>query len=100
MENSDTRRTGETILYRIVIGGPMATDWADWFGAVRVAPSGENSVLEVEVADQAELYGRLRRIHDLHLPLISIQVIDPSPPREEASPGADPTKPIGSNPNE
>lgn len=79
----------------------MAADWAGWFGADLLAPEGENSVLEVEVADQAELYGRLRRIHDLHLTLISLQVIDTSAVTEDPFPCPDPSnKPTRSNPHE
>jgi hypothetical protein len=62
----------DTLLYRLEIGGAVDGRWADWFGADSVRTRGDTTVLEVRVADQSELYGRLRRIHDLNLKLISV----------------------------
>lgn len=66
----------DTLLYRLEIGGAVDRQWADWFGADTVRAAGNNTVLEVRVADQSELYGRLRRIHDLNLKLISVTRVD------------------------
>lgn len=65
-------------LYRLEIGGSVAASWIDWFEADTITPLGENTVLEVRVSDQAELYGRLRRIHDLNLRLVSLTFVGPA----------------------
>jgi len=62
----------DALLYRLEIGSAVDGRWADWFGAETVRAEGDTTVLEVRVADQSELYGRLRRIHDLNLKLISV----------------------------
>jgi hypothetical protein len=79
------RGIGET-LYRLEVAGPVVASWADWFDADTITPRGENTVLEVRVSDQAELYGRLRRIHDLNLRLISLSLAGTGKP--EAGPEA------------
>lgn len=58
------------------VPGTLSPEQGRWFGAERVIPEGSNTILELKVADQAELYGRLRRIHDLNLQLISLQRLD------------------------
>lgn len=73
------RRTDDTdaALYRLEISGSVAASWIDWFEADTITPLGGNTVLEVRVSDQAELYGRLRRIHDLNLQLVSVTLVGP-----------------------
>ena len=58
--------------YEIEVGGQVGPRWRDWFEADAVIPAGSNTILRVRVADQSELYGRLRRIHDLNLRLIAL----------------------------
>lgn len=60
------------IHYRIVIEGELGEDWAPWFGAGSVRSKNGTTVLQVAVSDQSELHGLLRRVHDLHLPLVSV----------------------------
>jgi hypothetical protein len=62
----------EAMRYRLEVGGSVGASWCEWFEADTVTPAGDNTVLELRVADRAELYGRLRRIHDLNLRLISV----------------------------
>ena len=78
MDTFDTPAEGEAIRYHVVIAGHVPAEWIGWFEADSLTPAWENTVLEVRVTDQAELYGRLRRIHDLHLKLISITPCDPN----------------------
>lgn len=86
MEPDHENAEVETARYRLEVAGPMASGWVDWFEADTISPLGENTVLEVRVRDQAELYGRLRRIHDLNLRLISVTFEGPGKP--EAAPDA------------
>lgn len=72
MGAEDARSDQETRRYRLEIAGGVSADWADWFEAESLTPEGDNTILEIRVADLSELFGRLRRIHDLNLRLISM----------------------------
>lgn len=67
----------ETVLYRVEVAGALAASWPEWFAADAVRTVEENTILDVRVADQAELLGRLRRVHDLNLRLISVTRVGP-----------------------
>jgi hypothetical protein len=75
-EQHQPGRERDTVLYRLEVGGPVGPEWVGWLEAEALTQVGENTVLDIRVADQAELYGRLRRIHDLNLTLISMVRID------------------------
>lgn len=64
------------LTYRLEVEGRIGDRWSDWFEADVVRSEGASTVLELRVADQSELYGRLRRIHDLNLRLISVTRTD------------------------
>ena len=68
------------MLYQIRVEGHLARDWADWFDGLSVSldPDGD-TVLTGPLVDQAALYGVLRRVRDLGLPLIAVQCLDRSP---------------------
>lgn len=66
---------GKAELYRLEVEGSVTASWVAWFEAETIARAGANTVLEMRVADQGELHGRLRRIHDLNLRLISVTSI-------------------------
>jgi hypothetical protein len=59
-------------VYRLEVEGRIGPEWAPWFGAVAMECVNGHTVLELMVADQSELHGLLRRVHDLHLPLVSL----------------------------
>lgn len=73
----------ELVLYRLAVGGRIPGSWAGWFEADTITTAQGLTTLDVRVADQAELYGRLRRIHDLNLRLISVTRIG----SEDRAPG-------------
>lgn len=70
--------------YTIVVEGELGEDWASWFGAGSVRSENGHTVLQVTVSDQAELHGLLRRVHDLHLRLVSVTRCVEAAPRESA----------------
>ena len=92
------RRAGT--MYRVVVAGRVGEDWTGWFGADRVEPGEEETVLHLRVADPSELLGRIRRLLDLRLRLLSLVLVDPesgdAPCESPASP--DPTEPNGGLP--
>lgn len=68
-------------VYRIRIGGHLGAEWADWFDGMTITPE-ENghTLLTGPVADQAALYGLLRKIRDLGVPLLSVTRAKPEQP--------------------
>jgi hypothetical protein len=63
--------------YQIRIKGELGQEWADWFGGSAIAREGDGvTLLTCAVVDQAALYGLLRKLRDLGLPLISITRTD------------------------
>ena len=64
--------------YCLEVEGQLPTEWAEWFGAESCRTTGDTTVFELRVRDQAALHGVLRRVHDLHLRLISLTRLDPN----------------------
>ena len=67
-------------LYEIRIKGHLDDRWAGWFEGMTItrADNGE-TLLRGPVADQAALFGLLRRVRDLGLPLLSVMEVDRKP---------------------
>jgi hypothetical protein len=63
----------QAAIYQIRLAGQLGLEWADWFDglAITLEASGE-TLLTGPVADQAALYGLLRKVRDLGTPLISV----------------------------
>jgi hypothetical protein len=65
-------------VYRITVAGRVGEDWGRWFDAEAVRPGEDRSEIVVRVADQADLLGRLRRVHDLNLHLVEVVMLAPA----------------------
>ncbi len=63
----------QPLVYQIRLQGHLGRNWTDWFGDVTITleDNGE-TLLTGPVVDQAALYGLLRKVRDLGLPLISV----------------------------
>jgi hypothetical protein len=62
------------------IKGHLDDCWADWFeGLSFTHESDGTTILAGPVVDQAALYGLLRNVRDLGLPLLSVMEVDPKP---------------------
>jgi hypothetical protein len=74
----------QPMVYQISIEGHLGREWADWFGALSITAQdlGE-TLLTVRVADQAALFGVLRKIRDIGMPLISVIRVAPACPRQK-----------------
>jgi hypothetical protein len=61
------------VVYEIRIGGRLGSQWMDWFEglAISVEASG-NTLITGPVADQAALFGLLKKVRDLGIPLVSV----------------------------
>jgi hypothetical protein len=58
--------------YRLEVEGEVGPEWASWFDARAVRAADGRTVIELEVTDQAQLHGLVRRVLDLHLRLVSL----------------------------
>jgi hypothetical protein len=69
--------SGQPLVYQIRIKGHLGRRWADWFGGliITLEENGE-TLLTGPVVDQAALYGLLRRVRDVGLPLVSVTQIN------------------------
>ncbi len=64
---------GQPMVYQIRIKGHLGPQWTDWFGGLTITlEEGGETLLTCLVVDQAALYGLLRKVRDLGLPLISV----------------------------
>lgn len=66
--------------YEIRIKGHLDDRWSAWFEGMTVTleENGE-TLLKGAVADQAALYGLLKKVRDLGMPLVLVKRIRPQP---------------------
>jgi hypothetical protein len=70
---------GQPMIYQIRIKGHLGRHWANWFEELSITlEDNGDTLLTGPVVDQAALFGLLRKVRDLGLPLISVNPIDPS----------------------
>ncbi len=69
---------GQPMVYQIRIKGHLGREWTDWFGglAITLEDNGE-TLLTGPVVDQAALYGVLRKVRDVGIPLLSVVRVKP-----------------------
>jgi len=61
--------------------GHLNDQWTGWFeGLIITLEEDGNTVLTGSVVDQAALFGLLKKVRDLGIPLISIHNIEPGNP--------------------
>jgi hypothetical protein len=70
--------TDHPVSYEIRVGGPLGPQWMDWFDgmAIQVEPGGDTLIVG-PVTDQAALFGLLKKVRDLGIPLVSIIPLEP-----------------------
>jgi len=63
--------------YEITISGHLDDRWSEWFDGLAITfPTTSTTQLRGALADQSALFGVLKKIHNLGLPLITVQRID------------------------
>jgi hypothetical protein len=80
MANTRDPRTdpGEPLVYQIRIKGHLGPHWSDWFEGLTITlEANGDTLLTGPVVDQAALYGVLRKVRDVGLPLLSVVCVKP-----------------------
>jgi hypothetical protein len=74
-----TEHHQEPGLYVIRIKGHLDSRWTHWFEGLTItlADNGD-TLLAGPVVDQAALHGVLRRVRDLGMPLLSVELVQPN----------------------
>jgi len=83
-QNDNTPLTSQPGLYQIRIEGHLDAQWTDWFSGLAVTLEDNGyTLLAGPVADQSALFGLLKKVRDLGMPLVSVNRVDPeSTPRK------------------
>ncbi|MBK8824581.1 MAG: DUF4386 domain-containing protein [Anaerolineales bacterium] len=64
------------VKYQIRIEGHLGSQWADWFDGFSITLEADGkTLLSGPVPDQPALYGLLRKVRDLGLPLVSVNQV-------------------------
>ena len=66
------------MIYQIRIKGHLSHQWADWFEGLTITLEDNGvTLLRGLVVDQAALYGLLRKVRDLGMPLLAVNRVYP-----------------------
>ncbi len=64
-------------VYQIRLKGHLGSQWSNWFDGLSISlEENGDTLLTGSVADQAALYGLLRRVRDAGLPLLSVTCLE------------------------
>ena len=67
---------GHPVVYQIGIEGHLGSQWTDWFEGLAITlEEGGETLLTGPVVDQAALYGLLKKVRDLGMPLLSVDPV-------------------------
>jgi hypothetical protein len=68
----------QPMVYQIRIKGHLGQEWADWFEGLTITleDNGETFLTGL-VVDQAALFGLLRKVRDVGVPLVSVSPVEP-----------------------
>src|SRR5690349_17217947 len=70
--------TSEPTIYQIRIKGHLGAQWQVWFeGFTITLENNGDALLTGPVIDQAALYGLLKKVRDLGMPLLSVNRVQP-----------------------
>lgn len=71
-----TSEPTETAIYQIRVKGHLDQQWTEWFEGLAITSEANGETLFTgPIADQAALYGVLRKVRDLGMPLLSLHCI-------------------------
>ena len=68
----------QPMIYHIRFKGHLGSQWTDWFEGLTITLEEDgDTLLTGPVIDQAALYGLLKKVRDLGLPLVSVNPVEP-----------------------
>jgi hypothetical protein len=78
-ELSPESHPDEPIVYQIRLKGHLSHLWTEWFDGLTITLEEDgNTLLTGTVLDQAALFGLLKKVRDLGMPLLSVNRVKPS----------------------
>ncbi len=67
----------ESRVYQIRVRGHLNHQWMDWFDGLTITLEADgDTLLTGPVVDQSALYGLLKKIRDLGMPLLSVNCME------------------------
>lgn len=70
-----------TQFYEIRIEGHLDAQWQDWFDGMSITwEENGDTLLTGSIIDQAALFGLLKKVPDLGMPLVSLHRVEPGKP--------------------
>ena len=76
--NFDLTDAGEPMVYHIRVKGHLGREWSDWFEGLTIQLTDDGETLLIgQVVGQAALYGVLRKVRDVGMPLLLVIRIEP-----------------------
>ena len=83
MSNGSQERNdqGQPGVYQIRLKGQLDDQWTGWFEDLTITLEDDgDTLLTGPVVDQAALFGLLKKVRDLGMPLVSINRVEPGKP--------------------
>ena len=78
-EHESEREADQPMDYQFRIKGHLNQQWMHWFEGLTITLEEDgNTLLKGSVIDQSALYGILKKIRDLGMPLLSVNFISPN----------------------
>ena len=78
MAKTHNRNPDKPMQYQIRIKGHLSGQWTDWFEGLTITlEENGNTLLTGPVVDQPALYGLLKKVRDVGLPLLSVICVEP-----------------------
>ena len=74
----------QSAFYQIRVTGHLGSAWTDWFEGLTITQEDNgDTLLTGSVVDQAALYGLLKKVRDVGLPLVSVNPVPCNEPHLE-----------------
>ena len=81
MSANPKSESGQPIVYQIRPRGHLSDQWTNWFEDLTITLEKDgDTLLTGPIVDQAALFGLLKKVRDLGMPLISINCVEPGNP--------------------
>ncbi len=68
----------QPVVYQIQIAGQLGGEWSGWFDGLAITLTAQgDTLLTGPIVDQAALYGLLKKVRDLGIPLVAVLPLQP-----------------------